>query len=315
MKEGKIIVTNKNNKSRPPNADFAIYIDFVKDAPNPQRVFQSAEALITAFQKLDHKLCRYIDSSIEPIMVLEEIETGSLRIWLKNILSATDDQGIKELNWKPLVGKYLVKAKYIIIDWVNKSQKDGNALELKQLSEDIQELALKTNVKFLPEYTAPSTTDLIESVQQLSAANSSLDKKDTLKYLDGDTEIEFDLSISWTPEDFGSMLTREIIKNPPTKMILTVKKPDYLGSSKWDLRHGRTPIFAKIEDADWLNKFQSRNVDVRPGDSLRCEVVQTLHYGYDNELISYEYSVIRVEEILTNQYEQLILDPREEGSP
>ncbi len=85
-------------------------------------------------------------------------------------------------------------------------------------------------------------------------------------------------------------------------MILPVKKPDYLGTSKWELRHGRKSILAKIEDAKWLKKFQNREVDVRPGDTLRCMVRQEMSYGYDNELVAENYVIIEVKEVLENQY-------------
>jgi len=302
-----ISVTNGSPPSPPSDADFAIYIDFEKDAPNPQRIFQTAESLITALQKIDHKLCKYVDSSIEPILVLEEIETGSLKIWLKNLLSATDDQGIKELDWKPLVGQYLVKAKYLYIEWANNlsSKEDGKGIQ--KLANDIQTLAVNTNIKHLPDYVTPSTADIVEGIQQISDAKSFLGENDKLKYVGEEAEIEFNLAISWTPEKFDELLTREIIENPQSKMILAVKKPDYLGNSKWDLRHGKTAISAKVEDEEWLKRFQSREEDVRPGDSLRCQVIQTLHYGFDNELISTEYRIVKVECVLANEYRQQTL--------
>src|SRR3970040_183395 len=90
----------------PERADFAIYIDFKRGEGSPQRVFQAADAMIRAMQSLDHVLCNAIDGTIEPVMVLEEIETGSLKIWLANKLTAVDDQALKDLDWKPAIGKY-----------------------------------------------------------------------------------------------------------------------------------------------------------------------------------------------------------------
>jgi hypothetical protein len=82
-------------------------------------------------------------------------------------------------------------------------------------------------------------------------------------------------------------------------MILAVKKPDYLGSSKWDFRLGGRTISAKITDEAFLRRFQSRDVDIRPGDSLRCMVASELRYGFDNSLISERYTVSHVIEVLT----------------
>ncbi len=96
----------------PEEADFAIDIDFKRGEGNPQRVFRAADKMIQALQRVDEALCASIDTSIKPVMMLEDIEAGSIRIWLKNVLETADDQAIKELDWKPAVGKYLVRGKY-----------------------------------------------------------------------------------------------------------------------------------------------------------------------------------------------------------
>ena len=97
----------------------------------------------------------------------------------------------------------------------------------------------------------------------------------------------------------------EDVTFPAAPMILAVKRPDYLGDTKWDLRHGKRSISAKIEDTAWLRRFQAREVDVRPGDALRCEVKIEHLYGHDNELLTERYTIVRVVEVLENRYYQM----------
>ena len=290
----------------PTDADFAIYIDFKKDVGKPQRIFQAADALIRALQKVDKSLCNTIDSKISPIMMLEEIEAGSLRIWLKNQLEVADDQALKELNWKPIVGSYLVKAKYAIINWCNKGELNENKESLLELSNEIKQIAQETDVRHLPDYKAPNIAELADSIKDISESKNFLDKQDKLQYISGNGKdsLEFDLSIDWTPEKFEDFLTKEIVEFPEAPMILAIKKPDYLGLSAWELRHGKKKILAKIEDDQWLKDFQDRKKDVRPGDALRCRVKQKFYYGYDNELIAEKYTITKIEEVLENKYKQ-----------
>lgn len=298
-------ITTKKPKI-PTDVDFAIYIDFKKDLERPQRVFQTAEALIRALQKIDSLLCGSIDSKITPVMMLEEIESGSLKIWLKNTLEAVDDQALKELNWKHIVGKYLVKAKYVIINWCNNGQQNENKESLLKLSNEIKKIAHETNVRYLPDYKALSVPELVDSIKDISQAKNFLDKQDKLQYIAGSDEepLDFNLSIDWTPEKFEDLLTNEIVEYPEAPIILAIKKPDYLGLSGWEFRHGKKKIIAKIEDEQWLKDFQDRKKDVRPGDALRCKVKQIFHYGYDNELIAEKYSITKVDDILENKYKQ-----------
>jgi hypothetical protein len=142
----------------PSTADFAIYIEFKKGEGNSSRVFQTADAIIRALQSLDRTLCAAIDSKIEPVLVLEEINASSLRIWLKQIIAASDDEAIKKLDWKQFVGSYLVRAKYIFIEWTNRT---GEEPSLSDLSRRLAKSASDTDIKYFPDYAPPSVSPFV----------------------------------------------------------------------------------------------------------------------------------------------------------
>src|SRR5438132_12178963 len=102
------------------NADFALEIDFLPSSPDPARVFRSMTQLIDTFQRFDRELVQTIDLHIEPVMLLEDVEAGSVKSWLRAVLNATDDTGLQELNWRRIVGGYLVSAKYLLVDFLNR---------------------------------------------------------------------------------------------------------------------------------------------------------------------------------------------------
>lgn len=299
VKKGKIRVSS-DAPSPPKDADFAIYISFKKGEGNPQRVFQAADAMIRGMQKLDRTLCDTVDGNIKPLLVLEDIEVGSLKIWLKNVLESTDDQALKSMEWKRIVGDYLVKAKYAYISWVNNAEKRDTVVDL---TKRLQSIAAETNVKYLPDYKPPSIQDLLESTKDIEKAKSFLIEGDGISYISEENgKVDFDLEVPLTAETLSDLITKETVRFPPAPMILAVKKPDYLGNTKWDLRHGKKAISAKIEDATWLTAFQNREIDVRPGDALRCNVIIEHSYGFDNELVAESYLVSQVTEVLENQF-------------
>lgn len=295
------ITASGHPPEEPKNADFALVIDFKKGKESPTRVFTAATDFIKAFEALDRTLVQSIDSNIEPIMMLEDVEVGSLKIFLKNGLRSIDDQAIKKLDWKPIIGEYLVRAKYMILSWV---ERDDVPPSLQDLRRDLSMLARETDVRHLPDYSPPNPAELIESIKQVESGKRRLSPEDRVFIEAGDERQEISLKVSVDPDDLELLATRETIKTPPAPMILAVKKPDYLGQSKWDLRHGRRPISATIADVDFLSEFQNRKKDVRPGDALRCMVSIEMRYGYDNELISETYLVEQVIEILEDTAEQ-----------
>ena len=88
-------------------------------AGDPRRIFDAASALVDAFELMDQALANVLDSKLKTLMVLEDVDSGSLKVWLKNLLSGIPDESIKDLEWKKAVGHYLVKAKYLILEFCN----------------------------------------------------------------------------------------------------------------------------------------------------------------------------------------------------
>lgn len=286
----------------PKDADFAILIDFKKGDRSPTRVFTAATDLIEAFQAIDKVLVRSVDSNITPLMVLEDVEAGSLKIWLRNALDSIDDQALKDLDWRPAVGKYLVRAKHIVMSWIDD---DATPKSLPDLRKNLQKLASETEVRRLPEYSPPDPAGLIEAVQRIQSAKDTLLPEDRA-FIESSDEgrLEIDISVRIEPDQLLGMVTKEIIRKPPAQMILTVKRPDYLGTSKWDFKLGKRAVSARIEHADFLSEFQHRQQNVRPGDALKCMVAVDMRYGFDNELISETYVVTEVLEVLENNSDQ-----------
>ena len=92
------------------------------------------------------------------------------------------------------------------------------------------------------------------------------------------------------------LLTREVNSNESI-MILKVRKPDYLGESKWEFVLDRG-FDAKIIDIDWLNRFQNRIEDVRPGDAIRANVRTEIRYGYEGEVVGVRHTIVKVIEVV-----------------
>ncbi len=278
-------------------SEFCIAIDFEKGSENPSRVFRAMFELIEAFQRLDVDLVKSIDSKIEPIALLEDIETGSIKAWLGHILRNIDDQALKELDWKPLIGQYLVKSKYAIINFLENKTEITDRQQIEALEKDLLRLAEETEVRTFPAYSPIARPKLLSGISDITKALSHLSEEDKATFQTPEGTTGFNLQFNFAPDSIEKLLTDETITNT-SEMILKVKKPDYLGESRWEFRHGATPISAKVADNEWLHKFQNRQVDIRPGDSIRAKVEITVKYGYDKEVVSSSHIIVEVVEIL-----------------
>ena len=246
-------LTLTTRRPEEPVADFAFYIDFKKGEGPASRVFSATHEFIKACERLDRELITSIDASIETVMMLEDIEASSLKTLLKNGLYALDDQGLKDFDWRPIVGKYLVRAKYMILKWMD----DGSApRNLQALGQEIKKIASETDVRHIPDYTPISPTALINAIRDYEAVKDHLVDGDKASMVmpDGE-EVDFNLSTRLDIDEIEALAIKEIQKHWVPAMVLFVRKPDYLGTSMWELRHGKRPIAAKIEHQEWLKKI------------------------------------------------------------
>lgn len=265
--------------------------------------------LIEAFQAMDATLIESIDPRIEPVTVIEDIESGSIRAWLRYTLHSIDDTAIKDLNWKRAVGAYLVKGKYFVLDFMREHTEISSKEQVQQLESQLLTIAEQTNVTHLPAFSAANRQRLIPDIGRIANALSHLGEQDRAIYITQDSQTELNASFNYVPKKIEELLTREVITSK-AEMILKVKRPDYLSEAQWEFRHESRIIDAKILDAEWLRGFQNRQYDVRPGDSLRVNVEINVKYGYDGEVVGIHHDIIKVIDILRSPPQEQLIIPK-----
>lgn len=288
---------------QPLSTDFCITIDFKKSSKYPTRIFRTLIDLIESFNTFDSDIIQTISSKIEPVMLLEDIEEGSIKTWLRTVVNSVDDDAMKKLDWKQLVGSYLVKSKYAVIKFLEDKEEITDRTQVEDLRNQLFTLAKETDVLHIPSYVAASNDFIINSIKNITDAASSLSQEDKLSYETTDLQAPFNLGFRITPEAIEDLLTKEVIKSN-IEMILKIKKPDYLGDSMWEFKHERKSFPAKIIDMQWLKDFQRRKFEIRPGDSLRAQVEVATKYDYKGEVVSSYYTIVKVREIITYNIEQ-----------
>lgn len=281
------------------NPSFTLEVDYLKGSSNPSRVFRSMSDLIQTFQKMDSHLVNIIDSQIEPLLMLEDIEAGSLRTVLLIILNRIPDDAVYNLDWKPIVGQYLLKAKHIIIKFTEGKTTITDLKQLEPLTAGLDKLADEAKLKMLPAYNKIQPRLLMTDMNQIADSLSPLTKDDSVKYIAGGETSMFNLDFQITPEKIEDLVSKTKTTSEGI-MILKVKKPDFLGDSRWELKHGTKTSEYTMLDKDWVSEYHNRHVTLQPQDSIRAIVREERKYDYDNELIAEHYSVIKVEEVIPN---------------
>ncbi len=283
--------------SERPRSDFAIEIGFKPDTgADPARVFKSMSRLIDAFQDIDRQLIQSIDVSIEPVLMLEGIEAGSLRTWLRSQVTMIGDDVLKEGDWKKLLGVYLVRTKHIIVRWLDGKTTITSRPEIEELEKNLLAAAEETQVRRIPMYQPIQRKPLLNGIEEISMALAHLERPDNASLITSEGSVEFNLNFRINAETIDAFTIEENISHEE-EMILKVKRPDFLGESKWEFVYDHA-IDVTLADKDWLQRFQNGDEQIFPGDSLRALVQVDVRYGYAHEVVSKDYRILKVIKVL-----------------
>ena len=275
----------------PASGDIEIKIDYREDDGSPARVFDIASGIIRSFEGLDRALLDSIDSRISTEFILEDVEKKCLRVVLKNILRTLDDDALKSLDWKKQVGTYLLKAKYAAIEWADK--KPG-AERIEDLTERVRQLAIETDVRHLPDYAPISPTRLAQPLDDFQRMKRSFKSGEGLTVTLGKEEYRAAISSAWIPSEHIAEARGAQDLSNDIDMVLTIRKPDMLGKSMWQFKHGKANLSAPITDQQWLSEFHGGKHPVVPGDALRVRTRWESEYDEKGTLIDQKVSIIRV---------------------
>jgi len=276
---------------------FEIFIDFKPSEGDPSRVFRSMADLVDSLSDLDTELASMVSVTVKPQLVLEEIEGGSIKAWFRVIIEDLPDEALKESSFKKILGHFLIKAKYKILKFTEEKEKIESIREIKELEGELLTLAEETDIIYLPAYKPIETEKLLTHINSINNSIAPLIEEDKISYIssEGTTKINNNLAIS--NEIIVELLTSETIESNGIR-ILKIKKPDFLGQSKWLFRYQGHQIEAKITDIKWLSSYQGRQEDLRPGDSIKANLNEKTSYGHDGEIVHVVYEVTDVEDVI-----------------
>lgn len=279
------------------NEHFDIYIDYVKNDGDPSRVFHAMGELIDAFADLDKMIAGVISETSQTELILENIEAASLKSRLRSLILSVPDDALRDGDWKKILGHFLVRAKHAVCKWLEENPQITNLEQLRTLQERLTLIAEDTGARHIPTYRPIDNRSLLGTIADLDRAIGHLDPRDMVRYesLYGNVALPHTQHVH--EELIRQILTKEILTSDD-KRIVKIKKPDFLGRSQWVLKYAGHSINATIDDIEWLLKYQSGHIEVKPGDSLRVLMHEEVFYGYNMEVVYVTHSVRQVLEIM-----------------
>lgn len=273
---------------------FEIYIDYDKEADNPERVFLTLARLVSEFANFDNIICESLAVKVQSKMVLDKVENGSIKAFFTQCIESIDDESLTKLDWKGIIGHILVQSKYKLLDAL-KDKPDNKTVDIKNLQDSISELSkpliegtLKTNNEIPP-------FRLAKCLDGVNNAFGNLTLKDKVKYITNSNSIDTHHNSNFSMAyEKAQLIEKDLINT--YNAILVVKKPDFLSNSQWEFKYNDKCINATIADEQWLSKFQNREINLQAKDSIECSLqIQTKDVkGTKTEIT---YTVVKVHKV------------------
>jgi hypothetical protein len=252
------------------------------DAAAVQRLQEAVEASYRA-------LAGQVQIELGTVAVLEELARQTLSLWLR--VHAKGDGALADNSDASLL-KFLARGTLAIIAWMDGSP----TLQLADLQQAIRVLAWGTSITTTAHPVLPTSAELVKAIAAWQKAKASLPASDTVRIVTNNGSADLDLSKRI--EDPRTLLLARKLVNHSADMIFVVEMPDYQGTGEWRLKHGDTRTSAMAEPGTLLDKFYRRELDVRPGDALRCKVDFETAYGPDHEVLAERYRIVEIVEVL-----------------
>jgi len=220
---------------------------------------------------------------VETVAVLEEVARRSRSLWLRVHAAGQEQSSLL---------KFLARGTLAIIAWM-----DGSSThQLADLQQAIRVLAWGTSVTTSTQPVLPSSADLVSAIAAWQKAKAGMSAGSSVRITTNNGSA--DLNLGKTIAEPKALLQTRKLTNHSADMIFVVEMPDYQATGQWQLKHGETRTAAYCEPGTLLDRFYRRELDVRPGDALRCRVDFETSYGPDHEVLAERYRIVEVIEVL-----------------
>jgi len=276
--------------------NYDIRLNYVAGSKNPSRVFSSMAQMIESLKKTDDILGKSINCVVETDQILDDIQAGSIIARIQEWIEVKEDIFCIPENQNK-IQNYFNRSKKAVIKTLESKVIDDR-FKVEALADEIEGIAKDEKLTELMGYSKPNPLDIAENLKDIAKSTDQLIDNESIEYTASDGEC---IKLQPQTEVFIDSIKTSLISKTLTSeniIILKIKKPDYLGDSRWDFKHDKTALQAKIEDSQWMDKFHKKQITIGPGDALEVKMKTIVDYDNKGNVINLQNIIIVVNDII-----------------
>ena len=285
---------NVRAAAEPPTGHMEFTIDFRRDAGSVARVFAATHDFIVMCEKIDEELGRCVGLTTPPSIEVVRVELDSIRTFLRQVLERTEDSEIQDQGVRAFVHSFLIVGKHSLLEFFDASD---HRQEWERAVKRIHAAGHIGRPNSLPPFRPPRREKLLDTVVHYKRMKGRLKPGDQAYLEAGDFRHRVRRSVRVDPQTIEELKVASRSDQTYTTTV-TVKKPDFLGNSKWDVYFNGQLVKAAIEDDSWLRRYQEGGVEMRPQDGLTCRLRVEESYGRDGRWLFTRYYIQKVLDVV-----------------
>ncbi len=163
-----------------PPSDFGFDIDYQQQEGSAKRVFGATYRFIQACEECSQSLVGSIGISIDPVIVLEDIEAGSIKTRFRIFYKSEGEEALKSGNLWRIISTYIIEGYKIIF---NKTNQTDQQPSLRSIQSDLYQLSQDTELEHLGIRRPISDEDMIEIIEKFDSIKDYLITGDKAEFL------------------------------------------------------------------------------------------------------------------------------------
>jgi len=263
--------------------EIALTVDYAAGKASAIAVLSGATQMIAALDALDRALLSSVDTELEPVSILNDVQHSSLKILLARALRRVPDESLASGDWKKWAGSLLVKGKHLLL-----SRLDADAAAIAGAVDAMKDDYAKA--PGLVGYHPPTVAQASAALDGVRAARQQLAGSTVTVQSDLGAIVLPEVQVQAPPEPAP---VEERVTNRGREW-LKVRYPDMLGTAQWTVQRAGRSTRVTILHNEWLAAYHRREVQLLPGDALDCDYEESIDYDAEQNELSRTLAIIQV---------------------
>ncbi|MGZ3922064.1 MAG: hypothetical protein ACXVC7_17320 [Bacteroidia bacterium] len=267
-------------------------------------LFKDYKSAIDAFNQLGNyfeiltDLDKAVLRNIHPNLLieygLEDLEYGSIKTKLRQLIKAIPDDVINNFDLKYAIGYLAVKAKYQVLKLLGEEKVIDTKKQIEKVTDKINKDIVGIGAKYNLIVTEINNYTVLNSLDTILKETNQLKDKEALEFKSSAGNVKIREGGILNKPKILSELGQTTIINETTE-VLKIKKVDMLSfEAKWDFLNGKKKLTAKISDMQWLHNYHNRIEVIQPEDALMVTLKTTHSYTPNFEDKSTDHEIVKV---------------------